>query len=78
MSRGISMDKKWDEESYARTLAEASSIRSDKKKMKMAEAGAKRMAKEKMDEAKAMQKIAKKPQSTRKSSSKSSSIYDLD
>lgn len=52
------MDKKYEEDDYARTLSHAAAIRGDKKKLKMAKAGAKRMAKEKMAEAKAMKRIA--------------------
>ena len=52
-------DRKWEEERYARQLAEADAIRKDPKKMKMASRGAARLAKNQRDEANAMEKIAK-------------------
>lgn len=57
-SNGI--DKKWKEESDARTLAEAEMIKSDKGRIAGASRGARRMVKEQTDALRGLKKVAKK------------------
>jgi hypothetical protein len=63
-------ERKWEEERYARQLAEAEVIRKDPKKMAMARRGAARKANEEMVEARAMQRIAKSGKSKAKARGK--------
>jgi len=54
----VKQEKKWEEDSYARTLAEARAIKNDPVKLKMAKAGAKRILEEEMDRISGLKSIA--------------------
>ncbi len=56
----IGMDKKYQEEDDARTLARAHEIQSDKTRMKGAKAGAKRMVDEESARLQGLKKVARK------------------
>jgi len=54
------MDKKYEEENDARTLAEADAIKKDKKRMAGAKKGAKRMVDAEEDRLRGLKKVARK------------------
>ena len=80
MKAVISSETKWDEERYARDIADAEAVKADPKKMAMAIRGAKRLAKEQTEKARAMSKVAKvsRPMSSKKVSKNKKTKKGLD
>ena len=56
----IAIDRKWEAENDARTLAEAMAIKKDKPRLSKAAKAAKSMAEEEMVKAKALKQVAKR------------------